>query len=468
LKALLRNLLVIVGVAAAGAVSPMSASRQAAAVAPRPAAIAQAAPLATKLLPNGLEIIVFEDHSVPIVTIDLAVRNGSFTEPPELNGLSHLYEHMFFKENQASAKGADYLKTIGEMGISYNGTTREEVVEYFLTTTTPNVPIAVRFIRDAVRYPTFNQRQFDQEREVVLGEVDRQESSPYSALTLEMNARLFYRYPSRKNPIGSRATLNAATTDMMRLIQSRYYVPNNMALVFTGDISPQAAFLTTEQLFGDWPRRPREPFEEFPLVEHPPLPRSEAAILRGAVENVIIQIGWLGPSIGRDDASTYAADVFSFILRQPDSRFQRSLVDTGLATGADLGYYTQKNVGPINFILQTTPEKARATVRAAYNEVAHFTDPDYFTDEELESAKVLLEASDLFSREKPSEYAHDISFWWASTSIDYFRTYLARLRATSRADINKYVTTYLQGSHTSALRFCPRARSGPPDSRPTN
>ena len=234
----------------------MSASRQAAAVAPRPAAIAQAAPLATKLLPNGLEIIVFEDHSVPIVTIDLAVRNGSFTEPPELNGPSHPYEHIFFKENQASAKGADYLKTIGEMGISYNGTTREEVVEYFLTTTTPNVPTAVRFIRDAVRYPTFNQRQFDQEREVVLGEVDRQESSPYSALTLEMNARLFYRYPSRKNPIGSRATLNAATTDMMRLIQSRYYVPNNMALVFTGDISPQAAFLTTEQLFGDWPRRP--------------------------------------------------------------------------------------------------------------------------------------------------------------------------------------------------------------------
>ena len=56
------------------------------------------------MLPNGLEIIVLEDHSIPLVTIELAVKNGSYTEPPELNGLSHLYEHMFFKQNRAIAR----------------------------------------------------------------------------------------------------------------------------------------------------------------------------------------------------------------------------------------------------------------------------------------------------------------------------------------------------------------------------
>ena len=59
-------------------------------------------PFVNKVLPNGLEIIVLPDASVPLVTVELDVRNGSFTEPPELNGLSHLYEHMFFKPNQAS------------------------------------------------------------------------------------------------------------------------------------------------------------------------------------------------------------------------------------------------------------------------------------------------------------------------------------------------------------------------------
>jgi zinc protease len=160
---------------------------------------------------------------------------------------------------------------------------------------------------------------------------------------------------------------------------------------------------------------------------------------------VIIEIGWQGPSIGKDDASTYAADVFSFILRQPDSRFQRALVDTGLVSVVNLGYYTQRNVGPINVVAQTTPEKARAATRAIYNEIAHFNDRDYYTDEQLETAKALLEANDLFDREKLSDYTHTISFWWASTGIDYFRGYLGNLRRTKRADISRYVTTYIQG-----------------------
>lgn len=409
------------------------------------APLAEAAPFVNKALANGLEVIVLEDHSVPLVTVELAVRNGSFAEPPELNGLSHLYEHMFFKGNRATLNGEDYLKTIDQLGIIYNGQTQEEVVNYYFTTTTPNFPVAMRFMRDSTLYPAFEPEQFAREQEVVVGELDRHESNPYGPIGEEMNNRLFYKYPSRKRPGGDRATVRAATTDTMRLIQSRYYVPNNSAIVVTGDVSPQAAFKLVEELFGDWPRRAKDPFAEFPLVEHPPLQKSDGQIIKSPVNNVVIMLGWQGPSIGKDDAATYAADVFSFILRQPNSRFQRALVDTQLAAGVNLGYYTQRNVGPINLVIQTTPDKARAAVRAAYNEVAHFNDPDYFTDEELESAKALLEADDLYSREKLSDYSHTISFWWASTGLDYFRGYLKRLRATSRPDISRYVKTYIQG-----------------------
>jgi len=407
--------------------------------------LAEAAPLVNRQLPNGLEIIVLEDHSIPLVTVELAVRNGSFTEPPELNGLSHLYEHMFFKANRATKNGEDYVKNIDQLGIVYNGETKEELVNYYFTTTTPNLPVAMRFLRDAARYPAFDPGQFAQEQEVVVGELDRHESNPYGALNEELNNRLFYEYPSRKNPGGNRQTVRAATPDTMRLIQARYYVPNNSAIVVTGDVEPQAVFALVAELFGDWERRPKDPFAEFPPVEHPPLQKSEGVVVTKPVQNVVINIGWHGPSVGKDDAATYAADVFSFILRQPNSRFQRALADTGLATGVGFGYYTQRNVGPIQVIAQTTPDKARAAVAAIYNEIAHFNDPDYYTDEELESAKALLEADDLYSREKLSDYAHTISFWWASTGLDYFRGYLKRLRATSRADISRYVSTYIQG-----------------------
>jgi zinc protease len=418
------------------------APSQAAAVATAPQPQAK---FVNRQLPNGLEMIVLEDHSIPLVTCELAVRNGSFTEPPELNGLSHLFEHMFFKANRASVTGEAYLNTIDQLGIIYNGQTQEELVNYYFTTTSPNLPVAMRFMRDAVRYPLFDERQFEQEREVVIGELDRHESNPFGFLSLEMNNRLFYKYPSRKNPGGDKQTVRSATTDLMRLIQGRYYVPNNSAIVVTGDVSPEAVFLLVQQLFGDWPRREKDPFVEFPLVEHPPLPKSEGAIIKQPVQNVIIEMGWQGPSIGKDNPATYAADVFSFILRQPNSRFQRALVDTGLVSGVNLGYYTQRNVGPINIIAQTTPENARAAVRAIYNEVAHFNDRDYYTDEQLETAKALLEANDLFDREKLSDYTHTISFWWASTGIDYFRGYLGNLRRTTRADISRYVTTYIQG-----------------------
>ena len=403
------------------------------------------AELLNKVLPNGLEVIVVQDHSVPIVTIELGVKNGSYTEPPELNGLSHLYEHMFFKANRATADAEEYLKTIGQMGIAYNGSTREEVVNYYFTTTTPNLRTAMQFMRDSARFPLFDAREFEREREVVIGEIDRNESNPFYYLNRELYERLFYKYPSRKAPLGNRQTVSTATADMMRLIQGRYYVPNNSALVVTGDVKPEEIFQMAQELFGDWPRREKDPFVEFPLVEHPPLAKSEGVIIKQPVQNVIISIGWHGPSIGKDNAATYAADVFSFILTQPNSRFQRAIVDSGLAQVVSLNYYTQRNVGPIAVTAVTSPDKTKAAVAAIYNEISHFNDKDYFTDDQLESAKALLEADDLYSREKLSDYAHTLTFWWASTGIDYFRGYLPTLRRTSRADISRYVTTYIQG-----------------------
>lgn len=431
-------------------------------------------PFKSKTLANGLEVIVLSDSSVPVVTIEFAVRTGSFTEPPELNGLSHLYEHMFFKPNTArllfqcenalksgplNAYGQQvcspalklksnigdtaYLNDIDQIGIVNNAETHEEVVNYYFTTTSPHLLTAMKFIKDSVRYPNFDEREFASERSVVLAELDRNLSQPFYFLDRALHDKLFYKYPTRKSPGGTRATVGAATTEQMRLIQSRYYVPNNSALVVTGDVNADIVFNLAEQLFGDWPRA-EDPFLKHPLVEHPPLTKSEGLIINKPVESVIVQIGWQGPSIGKDNAATYAADVFSYIVQQPDSRLQRAMIDSSLAVAANVHYYTQKNVGPIRITLITSPDKAKAAVNKLYSEIAQFSDPAYFTDAELENAKTLLEAEDLFRREKLSEYTHSISFWWSTTGIDYYRGYHKNLRATTRADITRYITNYIQ------------------------
>src|SRR3982751_5392614 len=210
---LLLPLLMPSSLSARGATQQRAARPAPAATATAPARLPEAK-LIGQVLPNGLEVIVLEDHSIPLVTIELAVKNGSYTEPPELNGLSHLYEHMFFKQNRAIANAEEYLRAIGQMGIAYNGTTREEVVDYYFTTTSPNIRTAMQFMKDATRYPLFDEKEFSREKQVVIGEIDRNESNPFFPKNQKINNRIFSKYRSRKNPLGNRQTVGGATTEM--------------------------------------------------------------------------------------------------------------------------------------------------------------------------------------------------------------------------------------------------------------
>ena len=195
-------------------------------------------------------------------------------------------------------------------------------------------------------------------------------------------------------------------------------------------------------------------------MEHPPIKESAGYFVEQPVQNVLIQIGWHGPSIGVDDKGTYAADVFSYILSQPDSRFQRKMVDSGLTVGTDIGYYTQRNVGPISIVMVTTADKVRSALKAVYEEIANFDKPDYFTDEELSNAKTLLESRDLFDREKLTEYSHTLAFWWSSTGIEYFRGYHKNLRAVTRKETNDYVRRYIIGKpHVTVALLSPEAKA---------
>src|ERR1043165_6359440 len=125
-------------------------------------AVAQRAELERRILrnvlPNGLEVIVVPNPGVPLVTIDAAVRNGSFTQSPEFAGLSHLYEHMFFRANADYPRSDEFINRASELGAVFNGRTREEVVEYYLTLPKDSVDGGMQFIASALKSPLFRQR----------------------------------------------------------------------------------------------------------------------------------------------------------------------------------------------------------------------------------------------------------------------------------------------------------------------
>jgi zinc protease len=415
-------------------------------------------PIRDTVLANGLHVIVIENHAVPLVTVELDVKNGSFTEPPEYNGLSHLYEHMFFKANRTIPSQEKYLQRIRQLGGSFNGTTSEERVNYFVTVGTDSVRPMMQFMEDAIRYPLFQAEELVRERPVVTGEFDRNEANPMFHLIRGGDTLLWGKeYYSRKNVIGNREMILTATEEKMRAIQNRFYVPNNTALILSGDITPARGFQLGAEIFGDWPRG-ADPFAT-PAPDPPPLTRTQAAIVEKPVRAVTLLMSWQGPSVARDPAATYAADVLSTVLNNPTSPLQKRLVDSGIAFAAQLSYYTLAHVGPIQVFMQTTPQKALEAQRVALEEIAKFADSNYVSQAQLEAAQKQLGIQALYEREQATSWAHTVGFWWAVAGLDYYRNYVPNMQRVTRGDLARYAKTYLEGRpFVTSVLISPEAR----------
>src|SRR2546421_1958220 len=174
---------------------------------------AQLPPWTRFTLENGLQVLVVENHLTPIATIEIVVKNGSFTEPPEYNGLSHLYEHMFFTSNARDTTEDDFLGRVDDLGIVYNGQTHEELVQYFFTLPKSNLEPGLDFMATAITSPLFKEDELHKQREIVLGEFDRNEALPLFNFGRKVDVALWDSLISRKEPLGERPTIRTATRE---------------------------------------------------------------------------------------------------------------------------------------------------------------------------------------------------------------------------------------------------------------
>lgn len=319
--------------------------------------------LQRKVLANGMEVIVVENHGVPIATLEINVRNGAFTQSPAYAGLAHMYEHMFFKANRDLPEAEAFTDRAGELGAVFNGTTQEERVNYYLTLPADSVAGGLRFLASALINPLFREDELAREKEVVLGEYDRNEAQPGFQWQQKANELLYPGQASRKNTIGDRDVITKVTPAQMREIQRLYYVPNNCALIVTGDVNPARIFALADSVFGAWPKG-ADPFVTSPIPPIPSITRDTTFISEEPINAVAVLMQWQGPSVRKDPAATYAADVFSDALNTPGSTFQKRLVDSGLWLAVGVNYYTLNQVGPISISGQTTPEKFREAMAA--------------------------------------------------------------------------------------------------------
>jgi zinc protease len=199
-------------------------------------------------------------------------------------------------------------------------------------------------------------------------------------------------------------------------------------------------------LYKDWKPTAESPFLAYPLVHHPPIPKTKLVLVEQPVATVTGEFVWQGPStVGEDVELTYAADLQTVALQQPASRFVKALVDSGACLAVSFSWFSQRNTGPIQLQFDATPEKTPGCIQAIQAELPAMADPGYLSAEELRDAAHLLEVQRALEIEQPSELAHTLSFWWTSAGLDYYRTYLTRTRAVTPSEIARYMRTYVLG-----------------------
>lgn len=397
-------------------------------------------------LNNGLEVVVIENHKVPLATIEIAVKNGAYTEGPEYSGLSHLFEHMFFKANKDYPDQEKFLKRTQELGAIWNGTTNTERVNYFFTFDKDSLLGGLKFMNAAIRFPIYREEDMQKERPVVDGEFQRAESNPGFQLWIESNKRVWGDLFTRKNPIGDHQIINTATPAKMMVIKDKYYVPNNSLLVICGDVSPEQAFGYAKNIFGDWKPSDADPQLKYPIPDFKPIEKTNYFIKESSIaETPMMMFTWQGPDFRNDSVATVAADVFSKILSLNSSKWQQALIDKGLATAVNISYQTSRYVGPIGIEVIPVPEKMKECYQEVMNQIKQFDDGDYFSDAELAKAKEALKRQQVRATEKPSSLASQLTFQWCSTSLDYFTDYYIAMDKVSKADIQAYLKKYISG-----------------------
>jgi zinc protease len=396
-------------------------------------------------LDNGLEVVVIENSRVPLATIEMAVKNGAYTEGPEYSGLSHLFEHMFFKANNDYPDQARFLKRTQELGMIWNGTTSEERVNYFFTFDKDSLEAGLRFMNAAMRYPIYRAEDMAKERPVVDGEFQRAESDPGFLLWDETQKKLWGEHYTRKTAIGDHHIINTATPEKMMIIKDKYYYPNNSILVITGDVKKDEAFAKARQIFGDWKASDFDPHQKYPIPEFKALTRPEYFVKESSIAHTPYMLFmWHGPDYRHDSAGTLAADVFSTALGLNSSKWQQALIDKGLATVAGINYSTNKYVGPIQIFVVPNPAKIKECYNEVMNQISQFANPDYVTEEQLQTAKEILMRNQVRNTEKPSAQSMTLTYWWASTSLDYFTDYLPNMMKVTRQDMANYASRYIK------------------------
>ena len=416
-------------------------------------------------LPNGLNVILSEDHTAPIVGVDVHYNVGSRDEQPGRTGFAHLFEHLMFQGSEHLAKGeADRL--IDNVGGTANGATSSDQTTYWEQIPSNALEQALFIESDRMGWllPTLDQAKLDNQREVVLNERRQSyEMQPYGMAFLEVAASLWNpEFPYHWLPIGSSRDIESATLDDVRAFFGRWYGPNNASLAIAGDFDPKVARRLVEKWFGAIP--PSGP----PDHRHPkprPLTQEKRVTMGDNVELPRVYVAWQSPAfLAPDDA---ALDMLGAILSDGKSaRLVRRLVmNERIAQQVSAGQMSEELAG--TFLVVATPKPGQTVDRllAEIDQEIGKLQEEAPTAAELERAVNKELSSAVFSLEPVGGFGGRAAtlnrYYFAAGDPGYFPKDVGRYLKVTPEDVRAAAARWLKRDARVVLTVVPRPGGAP-------
>ncbi len=392
-------------------------------------------------LANGMMVIVVENRSVPMATAHIVFRGGAMTQTPDLQGVPHLFEHMLFRSYRGTNESSFALDA-GDVGAAYNGATSDEEVSYTMWFPSDKFGGVLQLLADLVRDPIIKDKDVQIERLVVRNEMMRARSDPEFLMSTAVAQALWGEWFPRKNTIGNDLSLFSANAARLKVLYDLWYVPNNAALVVTGDVTAEKVFGEARKHFGKWRRR-GDPFAENPVPVPPPLDSVQAVVYTHEVKTITVQMSWRGPSLRDDKPGTSDASAMADVLNADDSRFQRNMLDAGYFQSAAFSVTNNQFGSEVSFRGVTTPEKLLVALGAFGDETRQFIYPMYYDSTALSGAVQRRRVGRSLAFEESASLASSLGSAWAVTGTDAVSANEDGLAKRTPETIAAFATKYL-------------------------
>jgi zinc protease len=273
-------------------------------------------------LDNGMLVLLHEDHSIPVVSVQQWFRVGSSTEKPGRTGLAHFFEHLMFKGTKRFSADA-YERLIHANGGSNNAFTTRDYTGYYTNILSDKLGMILEVEADRMRNLELDDASIQKEREVVKEERRMRYENSVGGSLYELLYQTVYKTSNYRWPvIGYMKDLNATELSEFKEFYNTYYAPNNSILVVAGDFKTQEAKKLIEKYYGSIPA------QAVPKVESPDEPEQKAprnAVLKKDVQNITYSLAYVGPKAG--DQDVFAMNILASILAgDASSRLYKKLV----------------------------------------------------------------------------------------------------------------------------------------------